>query len=274
MTQPRDGMPEPAQDAILTLDQAAGLFDVSVKTFIKLLRDEDVPARKIGREWRFSREALLRWLGDGRSRSYSDSDQEQRRYFDALAPAYDQVRDQSFETVLLAALERFCPPADNGLSIDYGSGTGHIAQWVAANRGRVLALDVSSGMLAELNRQAAAKGLAAIATRLCEPGDVPAEDGQARCVYASLCLHHVPEPAETIRAFRRVLAQGGRLAVVEYDAYRDEQWQQAMHDTWPGISRHMLGGWLAEAGFLHPEVVWEQAAPEGRTAYLMRAEAP
>ncbi len=274
MTQSRHGVTEPDMDAILTLDQAAALFDVSVKTFIKLLRDEDVPARKIGREWRFSREALLRWLGDGRSRSYSDSDQEQRRYFDALAPAYDQVRDQSFEVGLLAALERHCPPAVNGLCIDYGSGTGQIAQWVAANRGRVLALDVSSGMLAELNRQASAKGLATIVTRLCEPGDVPAEDGQAQCVYASLCLHHVPDPVETIRAFRRVLAAGGQLAVVEYDTYRDELWQQAMHDTWPGIARAMLAGWLAEAGFLRPGVVWEQAAPEGRTAYLMRAEAP
>ncbi|MCL2460465.1 MAG: helix-turn-helix domain-containing protein, partial [Euryarchaeota archaeon] len=32
---------------------------------IKLLREERIPARKVGREWRFSRTALLRWLGDG-----------------------------------------------------------------------------------------------------------------------------------------------------------------------------------------------------------------
>ena len=129
-------------------------------------------------------------------------------------------------------------------------------------------------MLAELNRQAAAKGLAGITTRLCEPGDVPAEDGQAQCVYASLCLHHVPDPADTLRAFRRVLAPGGRLAIVEYDVYADEMWQNAMHDTWPGLSRTVLGGWLASAGFVRTSVVWEQAAPEGRQAYLMRAEMP
>ncbi|NLO40177.1 MAG: helix-turn-helix domain-containing protein, partial [Ruminiclostridium sp.] len=37
------------------MEEAAELFGVSIKTFIKLLREENVPARKIGREWRFSK---------------------------------------------------------------------------------------------------------------------------------------------------------------------------------------------------------------------------
>lgn len=55
---------------ILNLEQTAEFLGISEKTLIKLLREEHVPARKIGREWRFSREALVRWLAAGDSVSY------------------------------------------------------------------------------------------------------------------------------------------------------------------------------------------------------------
>lgn len=55
---------------ILNLEQAIEFLGVSEKTLIKMLREEHIPARKIGREWRFSREALLRWLASGDSIDY------------------------------------------------------------------------------------------------------------------------------------------------------------------------------------------------------------
>lgn len=57
-------------DDILSLEQAIEFLGVSEKTIIKLLRAEHIPARKIGREWRFSREALLHWLASGDSINY------------------------------------------------------------------------------------------------------------------------------------------------------------------------------------------------------------
>ena len=55
---------------ILNIDEAAELLGVSVKTFNKVLHNEDMPARKIGREWKFSRKALIEWVGSGRSREF------------------------------------------------------------------------------------------------------------------------------------------------------------------------------------------------------------
>jgi excisionase family DNA binding protein len=52
---------------ILNVEEAAQLLGVSVKTFSKVLHAESVPARKIGREWKFSRQALIEWVGSGRS---------------------------------------------------------------------------------------------------------------------------------------------------------------------------------------------------------------
>ena len=52
---------------IMTLEEAAELLGVSVKTFNKVLHSESIPARKVGREWKFSRRALIEWIGSGRS---------------------------------------------------------------------------------------------------------------------------------------------------------------------------------------------------------------
>ncbi|MCP3916534.1 MAG: helix-turn-helix domain-containing protein [bacterium] len=55
---------------ILNIEEAAALLGVSVKTFNKVLHSENIPARKIGREWKFSRVALIEWVGSGRSQDF------------------------------------------------------------------------------------------------------------------------------------------------------------------------------------------------------------
>ena len=52
---------------ILNIEEAAQLLGVSIKTFNKVLHSERLPARKIGREWKFSRQALIDWVGSGTS---------------------------------------------------------------------------------------------------------------------------------------------------------------------------------------------------------------
>ena len=55
---------------ILNIEEAARLLGVSVKTFNKVLHAESIPARKIGREWKFSRQALVDWVGNGNSADF------------------------------------------------------------------------------------------------------------------------------------------------------------------------------------------------------------
>lgn len=57
-------------DSILNVEQATEFLGISEKTLIKLLREEHIPARKIGREWRFSKTALTEWLALGDSLNY------------------------------------------------------------------------------------------------------------------------------------------------------------------------------------------------------------
>lgn len=49
-------------NAVLTADEAALLLQVSTKTLLRLARAGELPGRKIGREWRFARNELLRVL--------------------------------------------------------------------------------------------------------------------------------------------------------------------------------------------------------------------
>lgn len=70
---------------ILNLEQAMEFFGVSERTMIKLLREERVPARKIGREWRFSKAALLDWLGGGSSADYLNQSEQYRMANDTTA---------------------------------------------------------------------------------------------------------------------------------------------------------------------------------------------
>ena len=67
---------EPTRE-ILNIDEAADLLGVSIKTFNKVLHSQDMPARKIGREWKFSRRALIEWVGSGRAAEFYREDREE-----------------------------------------------------------------------------------------------------------------------------------------------------------------------------------------------------
>ena len=53
-----------AELEILTPAQLAGLLQVDEEIVVKLAEKGELPARKVGEEWRFSRSAILAWLGD------------------------------------------------------------------------------------------------------------------------------------------------------------------------------------------------------------------
>lgn len=55
---------------VLNLKEASELLDISEEEMEELLSNEDVPARKINGKWRFSKDALIKWLSEGKSRDY------------------------------------------------------------------------------------------------------------------------------------------------------------------------------------------------------------
>ncbi|MGB2953059.1 MAG: helix-turn-helix domain-containing protein [Gaiellaceae bacterium] len=47
---------------VLTVEQLAGLLQIDEKTVRSLAAAGEIPGRRLGRHWRFSRQAVLDWL--------------------------------------------------------------------------------------------------------------------------------------------------------------------------------------------------------------------
>jgi len=102
-----------ARDQVLTLAEAARMIRVSRKTLGEMARQRRVPARKVGREWRFLRSALDEWLvgfddPNPRDRSLAD-----RTTVNESAPQYELrlagFRDTAFSDNHKRQLHRWVP---------------------------------------------------------------------------------------------------------------------------------------------------------------------
>jgi excisionase family DNA binding protein len=62
MSGPRQGNQSPPPPEVMTIDELAVYLQVSKSSLYKLAQDGKVPGQKVGRHWRFHREALDRWL--------------------------------------------------------------------------------------------------------------------------------------------------------------------------------------------------------------------
>jgi excisionase family DNA binding protein len=55
-------MPETGD--VLTIEDLSVYLKISKSTLYKLVREGKVPCQKVGRHWRFHKEAIERWLGN------------------------------------------------------------------------------------------------------------------------------------------------------------------------------------------------------------------
>lgn len=62
------------EDVVLNVEEAAQLLRVSPWTVRELARRGRLPGRRVGKEWRFWRRALLEWLRGEKDRPGIDSD--------------------------------------------------------------------------------------------------------------------------------------------------------------------------------------------------------
>lgn len=52
---------------VLTIDELATYLKIPKSTLYKLVREGKIPSQKIGRHWRFRKEAIDRWLEEMRA---------------------------------------------------------------------------------------------------------------------------------------------------------------------------------------------------------------
>jgi excisionase family DNA binding protein len=49
---------------VLTIEELATYLKIPKSTLYKLVREGKVPSQKVGRHWRFHKEAIVQWLGN------------------------------------------------------------------------------------------------------------------------------------------------------------------------------------------------------------------
>jgi excisionase family DNA binding protein len=49
---------------VFNIDELADYLKIPKSTLYKLVREGKIPAQKVGRHWRFHKEAIARWLGN------------------------------------------------------------------------------------------------------------------------------------------------------------------------------------------------------------------
>jgi excisionase family DNA binding protein len=236
-------------NTILTLEEASRLFQVSTKTFLKLLREENIPARKIGREWRFSRTALLTWMAEGNSQSYNSAEEASRAYFSELAPVYDEMRKGFYGEALRELLIARFPPQSDFDVADIGSGTGYLAKGLAQYAKKVWGIDVSPAMLAVARKDCAAAGLTNVEFREGDALDLPLPDQSQNMVFANLLLHHLSEPTMALNEMYRILKAGGQVIITDVNAHNYAWVKSEKSDLHQGFEHSEIKQWLVQAGF-------------------------
>jgi ubiquinone/menaquinone biosynthesis C-methylase UbiE len=141
-------------------------------------------------------------------------------YHDAAASSYDSKWGIDFGTVgqdqvagkLLKALG-YWPEQPFGDALEIGAGTGYFSLNLlqAGAIERATATDISPGMLATLEENAARLGLD-VRTAAAEAETLPFPDESFDLVFGHAVLHHIPDLAQAFSEFHRVLRPGGTLA--------------------------------------------------------------
>lgn len=136
--------------------------------------------------------------------------------YDDVAPAFDRLAE-SFSAAFADRVVRLAALSDGEAALDLATGTGIVASAAAravGSAGRVVAVDLSSGMLAAAAARLQREGFS---TRVeLRRGDAHALDLPDASCDAALCLFgllHFPEPRAALSEMRRVLRPGGRLAL-------------------------------------------------------------
>jgi ubiquinone/menaquinone biosynthesis C-methylase UbiE len=203
-----------------------------------------------------------------------------REYFDQVAGQWDEMRRQFFgEGVRRTAIAAAgIGPGD--VVIDVGTGTGFLAEAALDAGARVIGIDLSEGMLAQVSTRLAGRPFEG---RQSTETSLPLHPGEADAVVANMFLHHAEDPARTIRAMADALRPGGRLVITDADTHTHDWLRTEQHDRWLGFERADVVQWFHAAGLEDVSVgdTKELCSPTSRcgtraaiTVFLARGRKP
>lgn len=194
-----------------------------------------------------------------------------RDFFSGLADHWDDIRlEYEHEDIRLGALGAL---VDEGLHVlDIGTGTGAMLPVFAAAVADVMAVDISSSMLARARNLSRDEKLANV--RFCNADliQLPFAAGTFDACHCAMALHHVDNPVEAMAEMARVVRPGGRIMLTAFVPHRQTWMRDELAHRCLGFARdeiedHMRRVGIRPRGYL---VRTKSAGGEGHAA----AQAP
>ena len=191
-----------------------------------------------------------------------------REYFDALAGKFGRsyVPGRSWQA-LAHSLIALLPPLTVA---DLGAGEGTLAQLLARNAKKVIAIDNSPRMVEFGERLAREHGFKNLEYRLGDLENPPIDAASVDLALFSQALHHAIQPDRAIDSAHRILRKNGRIIILDLLSHHFEKARELYADHWLGFSEVELHDLLERAGFKHIEirvVARQKEAPHFQTVF-------
>jgi ArsR family transcriptional regulator len=194
-------------------------------------------------------------------------------YFARNAARWNEIRslyvaESDVEAAILAA----AGPGPFKRLVDLGSGTGRMLRLLGPRVQQALGLDLSQQMLNIARKEVTEAGLT------CElrHGDIfgtRLPDGAADLVVVHQVLHYLADPAAAVREAARLVAEDGKLIIVDFAPHALEFLREQHQHRRLGFSDAEMKRWLSEAGLGSVQSsALKPAQKEGLTVKIWTAE--
>ncbi|MEW9614766.1 metalloregulator ArsR/SmtB family transcription factor [Shinella sp. S4-D37] len=177
-------------------------------------------------------------------------------YFSRNAAEWDAVRRLHVsEAEVEAKLAEMIgtEPVDGFL--DLGTGTGRILQLFEGLYQRGVGVDASRDMLAVARANLDRAGITKASIRHGDIFNLPLERDEFDVVTIHQVLHFLDEPEAAVAEAARMLAPGGRLAIIDLAPHALEHLRDEHAHIRLGFSHQTLAEWLEKAGLAIEEIV-------------------
>ena len=175
-----------------------------------------------------------------------------REYFDQLAGRFGRSYCPGRSWQALAhTLIALLPPLTVA---DLGAGEGTLAQLLAKNSRKVIAVDNAPKMVEYGAELAKKHGFKNLEYRLGDIEDPPIAKNSVDLAILSQALHHAIHPQRAVAAARQILKRDGSLVILDLLSHRFERARELYADHWLGFSEVQLHQFLEKSGFRQIEV--------------------
>jgi ubiquinone/menaquinone biosynthesis C-methylase UbiE len=166
-----------------------------------------------------------------------------KAYFDQVAQEWDTMRTAFFSEDVREKAYAVADVRTGQLAADIGAGSGFIAEGLRQRGLRVIAVDQSEAMLAELGKR-----MDGIDCRVGGEDRLPIPAATVDHAFANMYLHHVENPSNAIKEMARIVKPGGTVIITDLDEHSFEFLRTEQSDRWMGFKREDVRQWFIGAG--------------------------